>query len=312
MAQLIKLLDYVSRYETNPFHYPTQYIRLKQENWQRINDLWEIENEREAEQETQNLHTETTNNSFFKWNPFKAKENENVEEKFERNLPRSKKQLTQHFLNELYPFQLKWASSTISQVSYTDQKYNSDTTLRNLLQRLPDIYLLMYYPIFNIKKAPVEGEIILISPIGIDLISLVQTTSESTVYVGTDRTWSIESGAKKAKILSPLIALKRSEQILKGILNRYEISFPIYKTVISETSSILYTNEPYNTSIIGKDEFPMWLEEKRNLTSPLKNMQLKVIEALLRHCQSTSVRRPEWEMDDDDYITPSTYEEKQE
>lgn len=33
MAQLVKLIDYVTRYEVQPFHYPSQYIRLKQENW---------------------------------------------------------------------------------------------------------------------------------------------------------------------------------------------------------------------------------------------------------------------------------------
>ncbi len=310
MAQLIKLLDYVSRYESNPFHYPTQYIRLKQENWQRMNDLWEIENEKENVEKLE-PQKEPGHKSIFKWNLFN-KQSDIEEEPFQRHLPRSKNQLTQYFLNELYPFQLKWASSTISQVSYTDLKYNSDTTLKSFLQRLPDIYLIMYYPIFNIKKAPIEGEIILISPIGIELISLIEASSASTVFVGTDRTWTVESQGKTKKILSPLIALKRTEQIVKSILNRYEVDFPIHKTVLSETTPILFTNEPYNTTIVGKEQFQPWLEEKRSLTSPLKNSQLKAIEALLRHCQSSSVRRPEWESDQDDYMTPASYKEEDE
>lgn len=38
MAQLVKLYDYISRYETNPFHYPSRFIQLKQDNWQQFFD----------------------------------------------------------------------------------------------------------------------------------------------------------------------------------------------------------------------------------------------------------------------------------
>ena len=36
MAQLVKLLDYVSRYENDLSRYPTQYIRLKKYQWERM------------------------------------------------------------------------------------------------------------------------------------------------------------------------------------------------------------------------------------------------------------------------------------
>lgn len=311
MAQLIKLLDYISRYETNPFHYPTQYIRLKQENWRRVNELWEMENEKELNTNFLETYTENMDNKkIFNWIPFrKHKEREKMETaQFERSLPRSRKKLTQYFLNELFPFQLKWATSTISQVSFTDRKFNHDSTLKHFLQRLPDIYLLMYYPIFNVKKAPVEGELILISPVGIEIIVLLQESSDTVIYTGSDRTWTIETRNNVSKIISPVIALKRNEQIVKSILNRYHLNFSIKKTILSKESSIRFTNEPYNTSLIGKEEYDTWLEERRNLTSPLKNMQLKVVEALLRHCQTASVRRPEWESDDD-HFNPVNFEE---
>lgn len=312
MAQLIKLLDYVSRYESNPFHYPTQYIRLKQENWKRINELWEEENEKEILHAQTEQQIATEKKKFFKWNRFfKQKEpTSDVYEPFKRSLPKSKKQLTQYFLNELFPFQLKWATSTISQVSYTDQKYYYDTTLKHFLQRLPDIYLLMYYPIFTIKKAPIEGEIILISPIGVDIIVLMNDYSDATILAEDDRTWSVEQGGNVTKIISPIIALKRTEQIIKRIFSTHKIDFTIEKTIISQRSSILFTNEPYKTSLIGKREYDKWLEEKRSLRSPLKSTQLKVIEALLHHCQTTSVKRPEWEDEEDEYVTPVSYEDQ--
>src|SRR5690625_2870701 len=92
MAQLIKLYDYISRYESNPFHYPTQYIQLKRENWRKLNDLWEkgpIVSQPESE-----LNEEKNNK--FRFNPFskKNKVKEEVEEQQEKNmqLPKIKKE----------------------------------------------------------------------------------------------------------------------------------------------------------------------------------------------------------------------------
>lgn len=73
IAQLIKLLDYISRYETNPFHYPTQYIRLKQENWKKLSKEWEDEME---ERQTQSIFEEEEKKATFlefKLEPFSKK-----------------------------------------------------------------------------------------------------------------------------------------------------------------------------------------------------------------------------------------------
>ena len=43
MAQLVKLQDYISRYEWNPYHYPAQFIRLKRQNWKKLQEQWEME-----------------------------------------------------------------------------------------------------------------------------------------------------------------------------------------------------------------------------------------------------------------------------
>lgn len=299
IAQLIKLLDYISRYEMNPYHYPTQYIRLKKENWNRFLAAWE--KEMEYEDAMTDRDGEIEKKQWFRWNPFQRKtvEEESVEIESKHTLPKTREELIKHFLDELYPFQLKWASSTISQVSYTDRKYNDDPTLKFFLQRFPDIYLLMYYPIFNIKNAPIEGEIILISPIDIEIIVLLNEANDATIVATDERTWVVETDHDSKKIISPIISLKRTEQIVKSILNRHQVNLKINKTVLSQTSQILYSTEPYKTSLIGKRDFNTWFEQKRSLHSPLKSEQLKAIEALLLHCQTTSVRRPEWEMDDD-------------
>ena len=41
MAQLVKLQDYISRYEVDLTRYPTQFIRLKKGQWERVKDQWQ-------------------------------------------------------------------------------------------------------------------------------------------------------------------------------------------------------------------------------------------------------------------------------
>lgn len=272
MAQLVKLYDYISRYETNPFHYPSRFIRLKQDNWQQ----------------------------YFKRKKAAANSLDEVHG--------NKKKYMQTFLNQLLPFQFKWATSTLSYKSYTDNKHTKDETLKFFLQRFPDIYLLLYYPLLSIRNTSVDGEIVLISPIGIEIIHVIQEIKNGNIVVNNERVWQVESTDNKQTIISPLISLKRTEHIITSILNTYKINMPVQKTILSETNNFLHHTLPYKTSVIGRKDYEEWFLNKRNLQSPLKNIQLKAMEAILKHCHSSYVRRPEWEEDDDTYMSVSSFE----
>ena len=41
MAQLVKLQDYVSRYQSDLKRYPTQFVRLKKQQWDRTKEEWD-------------------------------------------------------------------------------------------------------------------------------------------------------------------------------------------------------------------------------------------------------------------------------
>lgn len=299
MAQLIKLRDCISRYETNPYHYPTQFIRLKQENWRMLNKAWHQENEEEVLENHD--REEEAEKDRFRWNPFR-KNKRQAEEKviFKRNLPRSKDQLRQYFLNKLYPFQLKWATSTLTQVSYTEKDYFFDQDLKFLLQHFPDIYFVMYYPIFNVKRAPIDVDILMISPVEIEIIRIIHRDPDEIITVTDERSWTVQGRRREEKILSPVIGLKRSERIIESILQANKLSYRIRKTVISRDAALVYLTKPYNVTLVGPENYEAWYDEKRHLSSSLKGEQLKVMETLLNHCLTNSVRRPEWEREDDD------------
>ena len=306
IAQLIKLQDYLSRYEWDAYRYPTQYIRLKKDNWNKLYYIWENPENGESITGTDEAAEQNRNERsvFSKLRTKFKRGKDQVEEtkpKQESNqyadLPESEEELKHYFLDKLFQFQMKWATSTITHTSIVDREYYQDPLLRYLLQRFPDTYLVMYFPVFEIKNAPVETEIILISPIGIEIIYFVEKQTSAVIMAGDERTWLVEEEKKQTKILSPIIALKRTEKLIRSILQTYSIDFPIEKTVLSRTNSIVFATEPYQTKLVDQSKYPDWFQEKRRLTSPLKSSQLKVIEALLKHCSSTSFRRPEWEVD---------------
>lgn len=293
MAQLIKLKDYISRYEWNIYRYPAQYIRMKQENWKKLHRLWETEaNEQESAPEPEQ-------SGFSKWKQL-FKHNEVQMPQENAALPVTKHKLKQYFLDQLFPFQIKWASSTMTNISFIDHSIESDQTLQYFLQRFPDTYFVMYYPVFKIQNAPVDGEIILIGPFSMEIIYLLEK-GNGTIYALDDRTWRLSPDQEQRKFVSPLIALKRSEKIINSVLKSHKIDFPVTKTVLSRTNHIDSAGQTYNHHIVDKTGYEKWFENKRHLISPLKSRQLKIAKILLKHCQTTSVRRPEWEEDKNDF-----------
>lgn len=292
MAQLIKLQDYISRYEIDMFRYPAQFIRLKHENWKKFNSMIEQQKTNILNQENESTNEKGRKKFFFK----RSEQDQQVETWVYPEL--SDKEKKQLFLDGLLPFQLKWASSSIREKSFLDYYYKESATLRYFLQRFPDTFLIMFNPIFLLKKVPVEGEIILITPVEIMCISMLDFPEDVKIIARDDRTWMQEKDNVRTSFLSPMISLKRTDVIIRSVLDRYSIDFPVRKLVLSELNEIQYESESYQTRYIGKEEYPEWFQKTRTFKSPLKHTQLKAAEALLLHCQTTSVKRLEWDEDD--------------
>ncbi|MCP8617163.1 NERD domain-containing protein [Salirhabdus salicampi] len=305
MAQLIKLKDYISRYEIDFYRYPGQFIRLKQEKWNKLVELWKGEGEQvnttSAEQEpppkknwfqkmVSNWHDREQSLDFFK----------KEERERETTLPSSMQELKQYYLDRLLPTQIKWATSTIHEASFMEPGLEYHPQLKYFIQRFPDTFFIMFQPIFLIKQAEIEAETIMITPLEVLCISIVEKAPEYQIEAQAERTWILHRNEEKTKMLSPLVSLKRTENIVKSILHANEIDMPVNKVVLSRSNEIMRKNEPYQTEIVDKTAYHDWFEKMRAYQSPLKHTQLRAGEALLKHCQTTSVKRPEWEEEDID------------
>ncbi|OXS59389.1 hypothetical protein B0G93_1116 [Bacillus sp. V-88] len=309
MAQLIKLQDYVSRYETDLYRYPSQFVRLKKQQWEKMKQHWENGDLPKPSPAVEELADEEKNSMKDKlFSLFKKKEDENEEETIPQPSDEdlhldmdagqdihSEEELKASFLNLVFDFQLRWASSTITEKSYVDNSYHYDERLRYLLQRFPDNIFVMYNPVLKIKNAPVELETVLITPTGIWCLTFLEF-EEGTAYIGSgERFWVKKWGDREEKVLNPLIGLKRMERIVHQIIRYAGVELPIYQAVISRNGYIDYPLSPVGIQFLDKRIHHEWFQQQRSSSSPIKSVQLKAAQAIMEYCQTTSFKRLQWE-----------------
>lgn len=321
MAQLIKLLDFISRYEMNMYRYPSQYIRLKKQHWNKLKNLWEQGLLEEPKSEMEDI-LKTERRSIFQSFKGRLKRTEESMEDIEtysfqgmeelqesdrefplqhkfQTIPKTEDELKQRFLDDLIEFQIRWASSTIREKSYVDRPIYFDEELKYFLQRFPDNFLVLYNPVFLVQKAPIELEIIMISPTDTWCITILEGKENSVFYGSNERFWTEKYGEEEEKLgLNPLISLNRMEKIVRNIYQYHEVEMPVRKVVLNRTGYIDYPYAPADTMLIDKRLYDEWFSSLRRLSSPLKSVQLKAAKVLLQHCQTTYVKRPEWDTND--------------
>ncbi|HEY9577376.1 MAG TPA: NERD domain-containing protein [Pseudobacillus sp.] len=322
MAQLIKLQDYISRYETDIFHYPAQFARLKKQQWESMRQFWERNRWRE---ELDDLSLEESHGevgeqgvvqklrSFFRFGKEEAataEEEQSIFETIQVGAAANLEELRHQFLDQLFTFQVKWASSTVREKSYIDPRYFHDERLRFFLQGLPDSFLLLYEPVLQLKKAPMELDVILLTPTEAWCLSFLEEEEQAVYMCSTEHFWSKRSGEEEGRVLSPLLAISRMEAVLKNLFQRQKLDFPIKKAIVSRNGFIDYPGVPFGLDVIDSRTFPAWFNRMRNMSSPLKTIQLKAAKSVLEFGQTTSVRRPEWD-EDHNFLFISEIEEKE-
>ncbi|MDQ0351302.1 hypothetical protein J2R98_001105 [Alkalibacillus filiformis] len=287
MAQLIKLQDYISRYETDVYRYPGQFTRLKKENYEAIYRQWVNQPKPEGEE----FNHEEEQPRWRNW----FKRHHEPEDELTSTLPKTEEELKIEFLDKTYQFQLKWASSTLQEVSFLDRMYEIDERLKYFLTRFPDTYLLMYYPIFRLKHALLEGEIILITPTEVLCINWLDDGSNSVYEPVDQRKWLKKVDETEKMVVNPNIALKRMESTVRTLLDYHNVNFDIKKLVLTSQGVINYNHLPFQTEYVDRENYQTWFQSMRESKIPLKHKQLKVAETLLSYTQTTSIKRPEWE-----------------
>ncbi|MFJ7920213.1 nuclease-related domain-containing protein [Lysinibacillus fusiformis] len=326
MAQLVKIQDYISRYQIDLARYPTQFVRLKKSQWDRIKRQWELG---EDISEWQHIDNETEADTFeekerfsFIKKIFTGRQKEAAEDvedieisnelissedtipeeettlTFEPKIvyaPQSIHELKRMFIDQFFHFQMKWASSTLREKSYVDPRFMRDSLLRTLLQTLPDNFLLFYYPILQIRKAPIELDVVLMSPTECICITVLEADNQAVYVGGSDRFWMKKVGTKDSKVLNPTINLARMESVLSQLFKEENIDMPIRKVVLTRNGYFDYPGSPYGIRFVDRRSYGEWMEHLRKASSPMKHMQIRAAQAILNTVQTTSFNRDIWQ-----------------
>ncbi|WP_409289889.1 NERD domain-containing protein [Peribacillus sp. SCS-37] len=313
MGQLIKLQDYVSRYEQDIYRYPAQFVRLKTQQWQKLKTGFESGEPAVSLAESVHLQPPAEEKgmlgrvkSIFKKN---AKEEEaeeeheeapaNEESELELMMPhaaRSIDELKRNFLNQIFKFQLKWASSTLQEKSAVDQIFYFDEKLKFFLQRFPDTCLVLYKPVFQLQQAPVELDIILVSPVDIWCITILEGEEDAAFLPMKGRFWMKKAPKKEEKkVLNPLLSANRTAAVVNRLLTANHIDLPIKKVILTRNGYIDYPSPPGDVLFVDKRSFKNWFGRIRGIKTPLKHAQLRSAQVLLDHCRTSYYSRQDIE-----------------
>lgn len=327
MAQLIKLQDYISRYQIDLNRYPTQFIRLKRVQWERVKEQWENGGPAQTWEPVMQVPEEEEKQKPTLLRRLFGRKKDDEEEidleelsvdseldeeevipeetstlHFESKIvfePKTIEELKRMYLDQFFHFQIKWASSTLLDKSYVDPRYMRDTLLRTFMQGLPDNYFLLYFPVFQVKKAPIEVDIILITPTEVLCITPLEVQDQAVYVADGERFWTQKIDKSSKKILSPMIQLNRMETIVSSLMHYNDIELPVKRIVLSRNGYIDYPGASFNTQFIDKRKFEQWFLQLKRAKSPMKHMQIKAAAVLLEHTETTSFQRDLWKSEEE-------------
>lgn len=305
MAQLVKLLDYISRYENDLTRYPNQFLRLKKYQWDRMKIQWErgathtMWEQIAEETEKEKKGFSSLFRFFSPRQEVEELETAEIEEEeddfgFTPNIvhtPDTIEQLHKLYLDQLFHFQMKWASSTLMDKSRVDSKYMRDSLLRSFIQQLPDSYLLFYNPIIRLQKAPVELDIMIVTPVECMCITVLEEEDVAVFIGSSDRFWTKKIGDQEAKLLNPMISLNRTAKIVSQLFKEKDIDFPIKKYLISRNGYIDYPTSAFDMKIVDRRSYEDWFSAIGGMRTPLKFTQFQAAQAILDVGQTTAVSR---------------------
>ncbi|SDO13298.1 nuclease-related domain-containing protein [Alkalicoccus daliensis] len=306
MAQLLKLADYVSRYEIDIYRYPSRYVRLKKERWLRLKQDWEATRSSHGNFPLFQHYEEETSLSLWKRTRSMFSRKDKNETKEEVDLPtdwqlrhRSLEEIKTNFLQELLEFQLNWASSTVSEISHLNREYYNDKLLQYLLQELPDTFFIFYHPVLFARKAPVDCDIIILSPNDLWIITPLHGNKETIFSALEGRYWQRRDEDQQESFLHPNISLKRTKTVIQSILEKEGLSIPVRTAILSKDSYIDVGQGTQLAKLIDRRNLFEFRDSFLKMQAPIKHTQLKIADAILQSSLTISESRLNADIEED-------------
>ncbi|MFZ4450717.1 nuclease-related domain-containing protein [Salibacterium aidingense] len=305
MAHLIKLEDYTSRYQQDIQRYLSQFSRLKKERWENMKRDWIKANRKmdETAEETLDDWLEERENGIIhaavnrlknfsgrqRWNE-KTMEIE-MEDELMFYEGKTLDEVKELFFEDLFSAQLRWASASMLEESRMDPKYKYDQTLRFLVRQLPDNYMIMYYPVFSVGKAPLEMDIIILAPTEVYCLTMLTGETNSVFETSSGRYWNEYVHQSRNRRVNPVLSLNRMSSVINSLFKEHSSSLDVRRVVWAPSSIIDHRAAGMKAEMVDKRNHQEWFDKRKKNPSPVKKNQLYAAELFLQQTQTTSFRR---------------------
>ncbi|MFT8317287.1 MAG: hypothetical protein ABF651_03295 [Sporolactobacillus sp.] len=254
MAQLVKIMQCASRYQTDLLRYAHRFIWLRN----RRAEQWGLD---QGQAQARTLH------------------------------PNDDRNKQEAFNDWLFEMQLKWASSTAEEQSQLPEEIEKQRWITELIREVNDLAFFFYRPVFLAKNAEIQLDSLLITSDTLWCILPIFGEEGSVFQEMSDRKWrEIRTGGSHER-LNPRIALKRTRQVIASFLKNYELEMDLNMVLYAPDSFIEFVEEDRHLICIDRRSKGDWHRELSQQSFLFKRKQFETVQKLLDHCQTEAVRR---------------------
>lgn len=260
MAQLVKIEQCVSRYQTDFMRYANRFIWLKK----RREAEWLLRKTRsEAERNGARLFTE----------------------------PAAAEKRDPDFYSWLYAMQLDWASSTSDSFSALPQNMQRQDWLKDCLQQVNDLVFFFYQPILVTQSAEVQLNSLILTNDTVWCLTPLHGESYSVFQEENGRRWrEIINGGSRTH-LNPLIALQRTRRIMSAFLSAHQLDMKVKMVVLAPDSFIEFVPDQFDLELIDRRRKKDWYQQLSRQSLLFKRCQTDAAEQLLEHVKTDASAR---------------------
>lgn len=275
MAIPIKIFDVTSKFERNVLDQYNRYQEYVESDTARIRRLHELN----------------------RLNPPEIMEFENPWWKFWRRIerieleptPLSEKQFQAMLIKRRHIQKLQFSCEGATEADLPLLAFVREFGYRKMLMEWNDQHFFMYRPVVEWNGASVELSHIMIGPSHLYLIEWLDG-DRSIYHIAKQKTWIHQplKGENK-KVVNPLIALSRTEEIVRQLL-------PEYKGVIQRvtvTPNGYFDNIPESstTRFISRSGYDQWIKQVNGRAPIVKAQQIRDTAKLLEHTVQVPFRQ---------------------
>lgn len=273
MSQLMKLYDLQSRYERGVLEMSKRYLEQTEADYRSVYKKWE---------EGELFPGETIVRKKPWWRMFARSETIELPGK-----QLSRPAFLKWYAKRLEMQKLLYAAGGAREDEVWRLSYRRQLDFYLMLHQLNDHYGLFYRPVALYQQGEVELGSFVVGPTAIHLIAWLDG-EESIYHVSPAKKWMEQPfKGETRQVLSPLIDLKRTEDILKHLLAG-ESDLPIERIIVASKGYFDHVPKDATSTYVNKIDFQAWIRRMNDLAPHTKAQQARICDRLLERMASAT------------------------